>query len=221
MPVQRSQCERDIQRLRDKLVYMSLKARAIVSASVRALVDRNSALADVLIAADKDVDRIEMTTDQLCMRILAKRQPVAKDLRTVVLCVKMVTDLERIADLGTHICEEVLQLNTEPAGEIDPELPVLGEWVDAMVDAAMTAFVQGDSQAARRVIADDKRVDECSARVLQKLLATMMQNSEEITRGRRLYTIVVHLERIGNHATNLAEMVVFMVEGRDMRSAVR
>lgn len=217
MQAQQTQCEREIQKLRDRLVHMSVKVRAMISGSLRALVERDDGLARTLIACDKDINRLEIASDQLCLRILAKRQPVATQLRTVALCVKMVTDLERIGDLAAHICDEVLALNAEPAQEIDPDLPMLGQWVETMVQASMSAFVQHDANAARQVLKDDERADLCFAQVFRRLLLAMVHDTQEVSRARRLQTIATHLERIGDHATNLARLVIFMVEGKDVR----
>jgi phosphate transport system protein len=200
---------------------MSIKSRAIVSASVDALVHRNTKLARVLIDADRDVDRLELAIDQLCMQIFARWQPVAKDLRTVALCTKMVTDLERIADLGTHIAEEVLALEAEAPAEIDPALPALADWVERQVHAAMTAFTDNDAEAARRVAAQCAQTQTRVAEIVRTLLGARRQDASDLMRIRRLYAVATHLEHVGNHAHNLAELVVFMVEGKDMRATVR
>ncbi|HEX7476890.1 MAG TPA: phosphate signaling complex protein PhoU [Polyangiales bacterium] len=207
----------EVQSLCDRLLHMGLKVQAMISGSMRALAERNSQLAMVLIAADHDVNRLELSTDQMCLRILARRQPVASELRTVASCVKMVTDLERIGDLAVHICEQVLRLDAEPVHELDTELWSLGEHAQGMVRDALSAFRLRDAQAARRVVQQDAQVGACFDRVFRRSVQVMIEDTNELLRVHQLQSVATRLRQIGDHAKNLAQMVIFMVEGRDVR----
>jgi phosphate transport system protein len=160
---------------------------------------------------------MEVEIDELCLRVLARRQPVASDLRSITISLKLVTDLERIADLAVNIAERVLELNQEPPLKPYIDLPLMAEEAQGMVRQALEAFVAGDAAVAKQVIARDEVVDAYNAQIFRELLTYMMEDPRNIARATRLQSIAKYLERIGDHATNLAEMVVFMVEAKDIR----
>lgn len=213
--------EGELRKLRDGLLQMGVKVEELIANSVRALVERDSGLARRMMAQDDEINRIEVETDGLCLRILARRQPVASDLRAITIAMKMVTDLERIGDLGVNICERVVELNAEPPLRPYPDLPRMAGVVQGMVREALDAFVERDAERAERVIAADRTVDACYAQVFRELMTWMMEDVGNICRVTRLQSIAKYLERIGDHATNLAEMVVFMVRGKDIRHVGR
>jgi phosphate transport system protein len=160
---------------------------------------------------------MEIDIDELCMVILARRQPVASDLRFITMALKLVTDLERIGDLGVNISERVVELNDEPQLKPYVDLPRMADEVQSMLREALDAFVAGDPDRAQAVIERDKTVDAYYTQVFRELLTYMMEDTHNIYRATRLQSIAKYLERIGDHATNLAEMVVFMVKGKDIR----
>jgi phosphate transport system protein len=168
---------------------------------------------------DHQVNRLEMECDELCLRILARRQPVASDLRFIAMALKLVTDLERIGDLTVNICERVLELNQEPP--LEPKyiaLPAMAQAAQGMVRDALDAFVSGDVERARELMLErDNVVDAHYAHIFRELLTYMMENPRNIYRATRLQSIAKYLERVGDHATNLAEMIVFMQKGKDVR----
>lgn len=209
--------ENELSKLRDQLLHMGAKVEEMIASSVKALVERDSDLARRMIAFDDDIDRMEVDTDDLCLRILAKRQPVASDLRTITTAMKMVTDLERIGDLGVNICERVIELNTEPPLKPYVDLPRMTEIAQGMVRDALDAFVKRDAELAQQVIERDRTVDVYHGQIFRELLTYMMEDVRNIYRATRVQSIAKYLERIGDHATNLAEMVVFMVKGKDIR----
>ncbi len=209
--------EQELHRLRQQLLLMGAKVEEMIASSMKSLVERDSELARRMIAADDKIDRLEVETDELCLRVLARRQPVASDLRFLTTSLKLVTDLERIGDLGVNICERVVELNEEPPLKPYVDLPKMSESARAMVREALDAFVASDVEKAQRVIAMDSAVDAYYGQIFRELLTYMMEDPKNIYRASRLQSIAKYLERIGDHATNLAEEVVFMVKGKDIR----
>jgi phosphate transport system protein len=196
---------------------MGAKVEEMIKSSIRALIERDSVLAQRTIAQDHQVNRLELETDGACLRILAKRQPVASDLRFITIALKLVTDLERIGDLVVNICERVLELNQEQALESSHGIVLMSEAAQGMLHEALDAFVQRDPERAQQVILRDKLVNDQYGAMVRELLTYMMEDPRNIYRATRLQSIGKYLERIGDHATNLAEMVVFMVKGKDIR----
>jgi phosphate transport system protein len=209
--------EQELRHLREQLLLMGSHVEGIISASLRALVERDSELAQRTIEADRVVDRLEIEIDGLCLQILARRQPVASDLRFVTMVLKAVTDLERMGDLGVNISERVLELNNETPLKPYVDLPRMADETQMMLREALDAFVAKDADRARRVIARDQIIDDLYAQIFRELLTYMMEESKNVYRATRLQSIAKYLERIADHATNLAELVVFMVKGSDIR----
>jgi phosphate transport system protein len=209
--------EHELRQLREQLLVMGSHVEAIIGDSIKALMERDSALAKRTVAADESVDRMEVELDGLCLQILARRQPVASDLRFITLVLKVVTDLERIADLGVNICERVVELSAEPQLKPYVDLPHMGREVQAMLQEVLDAFVAKDAGRARAIIDRDEAVDALYAQVFRELLTFMMEDAHNVYRATRLQSIAKYLERMADHTTNLAEMVIFMVEGQDVR----
>ena len=207
----------ELHKLHDQLLLMGAKVEEMIANSMRALTERDSELARRMIEYDHQINRLEVEIDDLCLRILAKRQPVASDLRLITTALKLVTDLERIGDACVNICERVVELNMEPILKPYVDLPRMAETVQAMVRDALDAFVQADPERAREVVERDRVVDAYYGQVFRELLTYMMEDSRNIYRAVRAQAIAKYLERIGDHATNLAEMVIFMVMGKDVR----
>src|SRR5687767_5674114 len=147
MPVHAApEYEAELHRLHEQLLLIGAKVEEMIANSMRALVERDSALARRMIDFDHQINRLEVETDELCLRILAKRQPVASDLRLITIALKLVTDLERIGDLGVNICERVIELNAEPPLKPYVDLPAMAEDVQSMVRGALDAFVARDAE---------------------------------------------------------------------------
>jgi phosphate transport system protein len=209
--------ESELQQVRENILKMAGRVEEMIADSVKALVERDTALALATIEADHRVNRAEVDTDELCLVILAKRQPVASDLRFITLALKMVTDLERIGDLAVNICERAVDLAREPTLKPWVDVPRMAAVAQSMVRDAIDAFVAGDAERAQSVIARDDELDALYIRVFRDLLATMLGDSSKVERGIHAQSVAKWLERIGDHATNLAELVVFMVKGKDIR----
>jgi phosphate transport system protein len=209
--------DNQLRQLRDKLLLMAGHVESMISNAVRALVERDVNLARRTIDNDHKVNQIEVDTDELCLVILAKRQPMGSDLRFVTLALKMVTDLERIGDLGVNICERAIELAGEPPLRSYDDIVRIADLVQTMVRDAIDAFVHADDEKAQQVIARDDEVDELYHQAFRDLLAMMLRDPQAITRGIHVQSVAKWLERIADHSTNLAELVVFMVKGKDIR----
>jgi phosphate transport system protein len=209
--------EQELQKLRDQILLMGAKVEQMLESSMRALIDRDGDLARKTIASDAQIDQLEVESDEMCLRILARRQPVASDLRFLTIALKLVTDLERIGDLAVNICERVLELNQEPPLKPYVDLPRMSEAAQGMVRQALDAFVARDADRARAVVTRDSEVDAYYGQIFRELLTYMMEDPHNIYRATRIQSIAKYLERVGDHATNLAEEVVFMVKGKDIR----
>src|ERR1700690_1320881 len=209
--------EQELRRLREQLLRMGAMVEEIIAGSIKALIDRDSPLAERMIEFDRRGNQMEVDIDELCLLILAKRQPVASDLRFITMALKLVTDLERIGDLCVNISERVLELNGEPPLKPYVDLPRMAEDVQSMLREALDAFVAGDPDRAHAVVERDKTIDAYYTQIFRELLTYMMEDVRNIYRATRLQSIAKYLERIGDHATNVAEMVVFMVKGKDIR----
>jgi len=212
-----SQYERELQLLRESLLKMAGRVEEMISCSCRALVDRDAPLARKTIEMDRVVNRAEVEIDELGLLILARRQPMASDLRFVTLAMKMVTDLERIADLAVNICERAIDLSTAPPLVVHPEIPQMAGIAEWMIKEAIDAFVNGSSDRAWAVIKRDDEVDELYHRVFEDLLEQMRKDPAFVHQLVHAQSVAKWLERIGDHATNLAELVIFMIDGRDVR----
>jgi phosphate transport system protein len=209
--------EQELRKLREQVLRMGAKVEEIIGGSIKALLERDSPLATRMIAFDRKINQMEIDIDELCLLVLARRQPVASDLRFITMALKLVTDLERIGDLGVNISERVIELNEEPQLKPYVDIPRMAEEVQAMLREALDAFVAGDPERAQAVIGRDYNVDAFYSQIFRELLTYMMEDTRNVYRATRLQSIAKYLERIGDHATNLAEMVVFMVKGKDIR----
>jgi phosphate transport system protein len=213
--------ERELSDLRDRLLEMSGLVEAAIANSVRAVTERDAALAEQIKTKDREINRMEVDVDGACRRILALRQPAASDLRFITTALKIVTDLERMGDLAVNIAERALELAQAPAQSpaLSPmhDLVKLADLSEAQLKAALDAFVTRDVEKAEAVLRGDDLLDALYLKIFNSLLALMMEDSRNIRRATSIMFAAKHLERFGDHATNLAEMVVYMVRGTDIR----
>ena len=209
--------EQDLRTLREKLLVMGGKVEQLISDSVRGLTERDSTLAEGVRTADAEVNRLEVEIDDLCRRILALRQPAASDLRLITTALKIVTDLERIGDLAVNVAKKAIELNQAPPLKPYLDLPRLAELAQNQVKKALDAFVAEDTDEAEEVLKGDDLLDALFLKIFNELLGFMMEDSKNIRRATSLLFVAKHLERIGDHAMNVAEMVVYMVRGTDIR----
>jgi phosphate transport system protein len=212
-----SSFEADLQRVATLVRDMSRRIEDILAAAQNALRTRSVVGAQQTIEADRDINLTELAIDGVCMQLLALRQPVASDLRFVMTVLKMVTDFERMGDLAKHICERVVELGDGPRLLSDAPLLVMMDDARDMVATVVRAFADRDSATARAVLDSDDRLDDRYEEVLGELLGHMKGHPDTIFEATRLQSIAKYIERIADHATNLAEMVVFLVEAQDIR----
>jgi len=211
--------EQELTSLREHLLRMSGRVEQMIADSIQALIEDDADLARRTIQCDRRVNQDEVDADDHCMRLLARWQPMASDLRFILFSHKVVTDLERIGDLAVNVCERVLDLHgARPAGALI-QLPEMGRLVQGMLRDAMDAFLRRDTDAARAVMDSDDRVDELYHAVFREELRRMCsrENVDDAETYVRMQNIAKYLERIGDHATNLAEQVIFLVRGQDVR----
>jgi len=207
----------ELKSLKEKILRMGGLAEEQVQGSLRALIERDSDLARKIIANDRQVNTLDVEVDEDCLRLLALQQPTARDLRFITTAMKISTELERISDLAENICERAIELNEEPQLKPYIDIPRMANWSLRMVKEALNAFVTGDANLARKVCTDDDFVDDLTHQLFRELLSFMLENPKTITRAIRITFIAKYLERIADHATNVAELVVYMVEGKIIR----
>ena len=184
---------------------------------VNELLNRDSELARSVIDSDPRVDAMELEIDHLCVNLLALRQPAASDLRFITTALKIVTDLERIGDLTVNLAERTIELNEEPPLKPYIDIPRMASQAAGMVHQALDAFVNRNSAMAREVLGEDDSVDRLNVQLFRELLTYMIEEPKNVARALRITFIAKYLERIADHATNIAQMVIFLCEGQDVR----
>ncbi len=209
----------ELQHVKDRTLRLGSVVEAMVEHAIAALVDRDSRLAETTIEDDNKADALEIDIDESCLRLLALYQPAAGDLRFITTAMKISTDLERMADQAVNICQRVIDLNEEPQLKPYIDIPLMSQLAQKMLRDSLDAFVRKDVALARAVITADNKVDALKRQVFRELLTFMMEDPRTIARAISVLLVSRHLERIADHATNIAEMVVFLVEGRNIRHA--
>jgi phosphate transport system protein len=215
------QFEQQLRALKDKLLVMSHHAEKMIADAIRALVERRPSLAEEVIKSDDEMDQLELDIDNLCYEILALEQPVARDLRFIATALKIVRDIERIGDIAVNIAERATELIQEPEMKRLIDLPIMAEAAQRILKESLDAFVNSDAELAEKVIRDDSFVDDCYEQIFRELLTYMMEDTKYISRALKVIFIAKHLERVGDHSANIAEMVIFLVRGQDIRHGTR
>ena len=211
------QYEEELRGLRTRLLKMGGMVERQIADAVDSLVSRNSDEAREVIARDAEVNRMDIDVEALCIRLLALRQPAAGDLRFITTGLKIDYDLERIGDLAVNICERALELNEEPLLKRYIDIPRMASIAESMVKDSLDAFLRGDCDLAQQVMQRDDEVDQLNGQIFRELLSYMAEDPHTINRGARILFVSKNLERIADHASNIAEMVVFMVKGKTIR----
>jgi phosphate transport system protein len=188
-----------------------------IANAVTALTEHDDELARLTIDRDHTANRMDVEIDELCLRLLALHQPAASDLRLITTGLKITTDLERIGDMAVNVCERVLELNREPQLKPFVDIPRMADVAQRMLRESLDAFVRRDVDLALGVCREDDVVDELISQLFREILSYMVEDPHTIGRGIRLLFLGKYLERISDHATNIAEMVVFMVKGKSIR----
>ena len=209
--------DEELNEIRQKLLEMGGMVETMIQDAMKSLVERDTPLAERTIAYDHFINGLEVTIDQKCLQVLATRQPAAKDLRFITLALKIVTDLERIGDQCRNIAKRACELNEEPPLKPYIDLPRMAKHAATMVKEALDAFVRGDDELAVKVCRDDDFIDNLNEQIQRELLTFMMADPSTISRAMKINHVSKCLERIADHSTNVAEMVIFMVKGKDIR----
>jgi len=209
--------EGELKQLKESILFLGGTVEDMIARALRSLVERDPDLARKVIESDRAVDSGELDVDHLALNLLALRQPAASDLRFITTALKMVTDIERIGDLAVNIAERAIELSQEPPLKPYIDIPRMAEAVSGMLRQALDAYVNRDSESARAVLAADDAVDQLNVQIFRELLTFMIEDPKTISRALRITIIAKYLERIGDHATNIAQAVIFMSEGRDVR----
>jgi phosphate transport system protein len=211
--------DRDIEEIKDLLLRMGAMVEDSISQSIASLLQRDTIIAEEVIRNDDLIDRMEVEIDQRTIELIAKMQPTATDLRFVATIMKITPELERIADLAQDVCERVMELNREPQLKPVVQLPQLAEIAQKMVREALDSFVRGDADLARNVIRQDDVADALTEDSFRALLTYMLENPRNISPAIRLTFIGKYFERMADGATNICEMVVYLVEGKMIKHA--
>ncbi|MBI4822955.1 MAG: phosphate signaling complex protein PhoU [Nitrospirae bacterium] len=209
--------DEELNSLKETILKMGLLVDASIRDSIKSLVERDSELAKEVISKDPEINSLDVEIDEEGTRLIALRQPKAGDLRFLITAMKITTDLERIGDLAEDICERAIELNEEPILKPYIDIPRMAEISRGMLIDVLDAFVRKDPQIAYDVIGRDDEVDSLTVQIFNELLFFMIQDPRAVSRAVKITYISKYLERIADHATNIAEMVVYMVEGKIIR----
>ena len=203
--------------LKKKLLLMGGSVESQLQDVLQALTERNSDLAARVVVNDLYINTLDVEVDETCLRLLALHHPTAGDLRFITTAMKISTELERMSDLAENIAERAIELNDEPQLKPYIDIPRMAEWTSQMVKECLDAFVNRDAELARKVCRDDAFVNDLTEQLFRELVSFMLEDSRTITRAARLTFIGKYYERIADHATNIAELVVYLVEGKIIR----
>jgi len=207
----------ELRKLKEKILILSCLVEEGIRKSVKALIERNSELAKQVISRDNLINGLEVDINEDCIRLIALRQPVAKDLRFITTAMKISTDLERMGDSAVNIAERAIELNQEPFLKPFVNIPKMAEITESMIEDAINAFVKEDVNLCYEVIKRDDHVDELLQNNHNELFGLMIKNPDIIPLALKRMFIAKYLERISDHATNIAEMTIYMVEGKMVR----
>ena len=214
MPAQK---EKDLEKIKEQILKMGGFVEEAIRRSIQALVERDRDLAISVIDGDAIVNNFDVEIEEECIRYLAIWQPSGSNLRMVTTAIKIITDLERMGDLAVDVSERTVELNDEPPLKPYVDIPRMAEAAQKMLRDSLDAFVARDADLAVRVCEADDLVDNLNQQIFNELLVYMLQDPKNISRAVRLTYITKYLERIADHATNIAEMVVYMVQGKVIR----
>jgi len=212
--------DEELEKLKEKILKMSSLVEKAIHLSIKALVDRESELAQQIIKSDDQVNMLEIEIDEFSLKLLALRQPQAGDLRLITSIMKINNDLERIGDLAVNISERTIELLKFPIVKPLIDIPRMAEIAQGMVKDSLDAFVNRDSKLARSVCERDDKVDNLNDQILRELLTYMLQDPKTIERAVDLILVGRNLERIADHATNICEDVIYIVDGKTIKHRI-
>jgi phosphate transport system protein len=209
--------EDELREVKVKILKMGSLVEEAIGRAIRSLVERNNRLAEEVIEGDRVINTYDVEIDEECIRVLALRQPVGGDLRFITTAMKITTDLERIGDFAENISKLALELNKEPQLKPYIDIPLMAKIVQGMVVDVLEAFTKPDPAIAYDVIQRDEQMDNLAIQIFNELLFFMIKDTSTVSRAVKISYVAKHLERMADHATNIAEMVIYMVEGKLIR----
>ncbi len=212
-----SQYEKELKEVKENLVYMGALAEKAIREATRSLVERDSDLAREVIGADREIDDIDEEIEEKCIRLLALRQPTARDLRFITAAIKINGHLERIGDMAAKISEKALALNEEPQLKPYIDLPRMAEIAEDMIRKSLDALINEDSDLAHQVRIEDEKVDNLNEQIFRELLTFMMEDPRTTHRAILITQVSKSLERISDHARSIADTVIYMITGKNVR----
>lgn len=209
--------EEGLQLLKEQILKMGGIVEEMILFATKGLFERDSKKIQEVIQKDEKVNAMEIDIDDRCLELLALHQPAASDLRFITIGLKISKDLERMGDLAVNIAENAVEINKEALLKPYIDLPAMAGKVQKMVQDVLDAFVQRDPQRAKKICEMDDEIDDYKTKIFEELVGMMQKDSAAVSRGIRLVAVSKHLERIADHATNIAEEVIFMMQGKDIR----
>jgi len=221
-PVERvtSHFQEELEQLKTRLLEMGGLAEENVRVAVQGLVERDPALIDRVLFGDEPVNRLHIEIDGRCFKLFALHQPMAADLRTIVAALKINTDLERVGDLAVNIAQAAQRYASHPPVKKLIDIPMMAGIAQNMLRDALDSFVRRDLDLAQHVLDEDDRLDALKTQIFRELLTYMLNDPATIEPALDLILVSRHLERIGDHATNIAEDVIFIISARDVRHGI-
>lgn len=209
--------DEELNNLHQKVLEMGGFVEKQIANALAAIVQRDDEIARRTIEGDHTVNRMDVEIDELCLRLLALHQPAARDLRLITTALKINADLERIGDMAVNLCERALELNQEPPLKPFIDIPRMVAVASQMLRECLDAYVRSDVELALKVCREDDVIDQFTNQIFRELLSYMAEDIQAVGRGIRIMFVAKYIERIADHATNIAEMVVFMVKGKSIR----
>ena len=210
----RKNYQKQLDELKDEMLIMAGKVEEAIWESINALQEQDLDRANKVVENDDIIDELEIKLEEMSTKLIALQQPVAGDLRTIIVISKLATDLERIGDHAVNIAEKVLEIGNEPLIKPLIDIPKMTEIVTRRLKESLDAFIRFDSSAAREIAREDEEVDKCDERILTELLEMMAEDSSIVEQATSLIFISRFLERIGDHSTNICERVIYMDTGK-------
>jgi phosphate transport system protein len=212
-----SQYEKELQEIKNNLIYLGALTEQAIQKAMKSLIDRDTEMANKVIANDYEIDKMDKEIEEKCIKLLALRQPTAIDLRFITTAIKITGHLERIGDMAVNIAEKAVQLNQEPKLKPYIDLPRMSSIVENMVAKALDSLIKSDLQLADEVRKIEQVVDDLNEQIFRELLTFMMEDSKSIHRALLIMHVSKNLERIADHAQGIADMVTYMITGENIR----
>ncbi len=212
--------DQDLDLLKQKLVFMASLAESMIFKAIKSLIERQDSLIQEVSKDEEKVNLLQIEIDELCLKLLALKQPMASDLRFITSAIKINSELERIGDMAVNITQRSSVLIKQPQLKPYIDIPRMADLAQKMVKDSLDSFIKQDVELARSILKRDDEIDVLKDQIFRELLTFMISDASSIPRALELILVSRHLERIGDHATNIAEDVIYMVQGKDIRHRI-